>query len=210
MGFTALTAAWNGAPAVHPHARGVYFRIGRNHTGNVRFIPTHVGFTSPPSTWPRRFSVHPHARGVYGQPSVDLLLKQRFIPTHVGFTQETGEIADFESGSSPRTWGLLEPYEKSGKYQRFIPTHVGFTSTLMKSSLVIPVHPHARGVYTLRPSNLTSGLRFIPTHVGFTKAGRRTVLLPSPVLNVLKTVSTSRWMFPSPVKEDSSMDPAAV
>ena len=46
-----------------------------------------------------------------------------------------------------------------------------------------------------------------------TKAGRRTVLLPAPVLNVLKaykTVSTSRWMFPSPVKEDSPMDPAAV
>ena len=45
-----------------------------------------------------------------------------------------------------------------------------------------------------------------------TKAGRRTVLLPPPVLNVLKsyrTTSTSRWMFPSPVKEDSPMDPAA-
>ena len=46
-----------------------------------------------------------------------------------------------------------------------------------------------------------------------TKAGRRTVLLPPPVLNVLKvyrTTSTSRWMFPSPVKEDSPMDPTAV
>nr|WP_325305265.1 site-specific integrase [uncultured Dysosmobacter sp.] len=46
-----------------------------------------------------------------------------------------------------------------------------------------------------------------------TKAGRRTVLLPPPVLNVLKvyrTTSTSRWMFPSPIKEDSPMDPAAV
>ena len=46
-----------------------------------------------------------------------------------------------------------------------------------------------------------------------TNAGRRTVLLSPPVLNVLKayrTTSTSRWMFPSPVKEDSPMDPAAV
>ena len=46
-----------------------------------------------------------------------------------------------------------------------------------------------------------------------TKAGNRTVLLPTPVLNVLtaytKTVH-SRWMFPSPVKVDSPMDPAAV
>lgn len=46
-----------------------------------------------------------------------------------------------------------------------------------------------------------------------TKAGNRTVLLPSPVLNVLKAykkIVHSRWMFPSPVKEDSPMDPAAV
>ena len=46
-----------------------------------------------------------------------------------------------------------------------------------------------------------------------TRAGNRTVLLPAPVLNVLKTYKKgvhSRWMFPSPVKEDSPMDPAAV
>ena len=46
-----------------------------------------------------------------------------------------------------------------------------------------------------------------------TKAGNRTVLLPAPVLNVLKIYRQavhSRWMFPSPVKEDSPMDPAAV
>ena len=46
-----------------------------------------------------------------------------------------------------------------------------------------------------------------------TRAGNRTVLLPAPVLNVLKTYKKaihSRWMFPSPVKADSPMDPAAV
>ena len=46
-----------------------------------------------------------------------------------------------------------------------------------------------------------------------TKAGNRTVLLPAPVLNVLKAYKKtvrSRWMFPSPVKEDSPMDPASV
>lgn len=46
-----------------------------------------------------------------------------------------------------------------------------------------------------------------------TKASNRSVVLPAPVLAVLKTYqksSTSRWMFPSPVKEDSPMDPAAV
>ena len=46
-----------------------------------------------------------------------------------------------------------------------------------------------------------------------TKAGRRTVLLPTPVLHVMKeyrTMANSKWMFPSPKKEDSPMDPAAV
>ena len=46
-----------------------------------------------------------------------------------------------------------------------------------------------------------------------TKASNRSVVLPAPVLTVLETYkssSTSRWMFPSPVKEDSPMDPAAV
>ena len=46
-----------------------------------------------------------------------------------------------------------------------------------------------------------------------TKAGNRTVLLPAPVLKVLKAYQKtvhSRWMFPSPVKEDSPLDPAAV
>ena len=39
------------------------------------------------------------------------------------------------------------------------------------------------------------------------------MLLPTPVLNVLKAYKKtvhSRWMFPSPIKEDSPMDPAAV
>lgn len=46
-----------------------------------------------------------------------------------------------------------------------------------------------------------------------TKAGNRSVILPMPVLMVLKEYRksvNSRWMFPSPVSEDSPRDPAAV
>ena len=46
-----------------------------------------------------------------------------------------------------------------------------------------------------------------------TKAGNRSVLLPVPVLNILKAYReaiNSRWIFPSPLKEDSPRDPAAV
>lgn len=46
-----------------------------------------------------------------------------------------------------------------------------------------------------------------------TKASNRSVILPAPVLAVLKNYKhtvTSRWMFPSPVNEDSPRDPTAV
>ena len=46
-----------------------------------------------------------------------------------------------------------------------------------------------------------------------TKAGNRSVILPVPVLGVLKAYKktvNSRWMFPSPVSVDSPRDPAAV
>ena len=46
-----------------------------------------------------------------------------------------------------------------------------------------------------------------------TKAGNRSVILPAPVLMVLKEYRksvNSCWMFPSPVNEDSPRDPAAV
>ena len=46
-----------------------------------------------------------------------------------------------------------------------------------------------------------------------TKAGNRSVILPAPVLAVLKEYQetiNSKWMFPSPLKEDSPRDPAAV
>ena len=46
-----------------------------------------------------------------------------------------------------------------------------------------------------------------------TKAGNRNIILPVPVLNVLKSYKaaiTSQWIFPSPVSDDSPRDPAAV
>ena len=46
-----------------------------------------------------------------------------------------------------------------------------------------------------------------------TKASNRNVILPAPVINVFKkykTATTSRWIFPSPAKEDSPRDPATV
>jgi len=46
-----------------------------------------------------------------------------------------------------------------------------------------------------------------------TRASSRSIILPVPILDVLKDYQQnidSRWMFPSPKKEDSPLDPAAV
>ena len=46
-----------------------------------------------------------------------------------------------------------------------------------------------------------------------TRASSRSILLPVPVLKILKQYrqsASSRWMFPSPRKEDTPLDPAAV
>ena len=46
-----------------------------------------------------------------------------------------------------------------------------------------------------------------------TKASNRSIILPGPVLSVFKAYKetvTSKWMFPSPINEDSPRDPAAV
>lgn len=46
-----------------------------------------------------------------------------------------------------------------------------------------------------------------------TNASNRSIILPTPILNVLKIykeATSSRWIFPSPVNEDSPRDPAAV
>ena len=46
-----------------------------------------------------------------------------------------------------------------------------------------------------------------------TKAGNRSLILPAPVLGVLKKyreIVNSKWMFPSPVNENSPRDPATV
>ena len=46
-----------------------------------------------------------------------------------------------------------------------------------------------------------------------TKASSRSIILPAPILKILKSYRqniNSRWIFPSPKKEDSPLDPAAV
>lgn len=74
---------------------------------DLRFIPTHVGLTIPKNAKNPCIVVHPHARGVY-------------------FSVRAMVVV--ETGSSPRTWGLLIRQAAHLGQLRFIPTHVGFTA----------------------------------------------------------------------------------
>ena len=110
-----------------PHTWGILQSIERQRFA-LWFIPTYVGHTRP-SRRPRRGApVHPHLRGAYRVSSC---------------------ILSAASGSSPHTWGILNPADYADMTVRFIPTYVGYT----------------RG----RPAPCFC-VRFIPTYVGYTHA----------------------------------------
>ena len=92
-------------------------------------------------------------------------------------------------GSSPRTWGTLQPSRRRESNRRFIPTHVGNATAAWARRPVNAVHPHARGERQREahiwpngvgssprtwgthqhPARARSAPRFIPTHVGNAK-----------------------------------------
>ena len=104
-GLRSLYVWQDGGAAVHPHVRGVYIgeedadfyadgpsprawglptEIRRDPAG-VRSIPTCVGFTTQSGLWMPLAAVHPHVRGVY---------------------KRSWSSLDYQSGPSPRAWGL--------------------------------------------------------------------------------------------------------
>ena len=130
--------------SVHPHARG---ECGKGYvpveieSGSsprpwgmlermvddlrpVRFIPTPVGNACSPSCLWRCAPVHPHARG-------------ECEPIFSGVV--------FDSGSSPRPWGMLVCNGHRFIARRFIPTPVGNAVPPPGPAPRGAVHPHARG-----------------------------------------------------------------
>ena len=172
---------------VHPHACGEYCRLileSMCHPGSSprvwgirsmterglcygRFIPTRVGNTSLLLFCIRDTTVHPHACGEY---------------SHVE------ELGEFETGSSPRVWGIQSCPITTFPICRFIPTRVGNTDVRAIRQSLVPVHPHACGEYDASPATIDIrrgssprvwGIparvmqsrftgRFIPTRVGNT------------------------------------------
>ena len=184
--------------SVHPHVRGEYFtrlqrqlkRLGSSPrawgilhqipttTEAARFIPTCVGNTRCRACLSRSRSVHPHVRGEY-----------RWRPSR----------CVWESGSSPRAWGIPLMPMAMPPLGRFIPTCVGNTELDGKVLHYRSVHPHVRGEYVSRygrcrlsrgssprawgipvqPREVGADSRFIPTCVGNTRSYRGLIVMMS-------------------------------
>ena len=124
-----------------------------------------MGFTPPCCSHGQRSAVHPHVRGVYGLLKGGLVIP---IPTHVGFTIPNGHAGCGKTGPSPHAWGLRGIQARRHPPLRFIPTCVGFTFVPASEPLMVPVHPHIRGVYGGGGAGRQDIHRSIPTYVGFT------------------------------------------
>ena len=188
VGHTGGLLPWGRMEPVHPHIRGAYngdeetTRSGLGsspHTWGirckkslmiitVRFIPTYVGHTILEYINLGENSVHPHIRGAY--------------------FSDNDAAREF-NGSSPHTWGILQPPRNRLSSSRFIPTYVGHTLAGRYSRCNPPVHPHIRGAYPTQARSDAPGrgssphtwgiqknkawqcrnARFIPTYVGHTK-----------------------------------------
>lgn len=84
-----------------------------------------------------------------------------------------------KEGPSPHMWGLHPVRPAHPGRHRFIPMYVRFTSWIMSILIRITVHPHVRGVYTVRafpviryhgPSPRTWGLFPAPPESLFVRA----------------------------------------
>ena len=177
---------------VHPHARGddereQEWRIvyggspprawgrrpsARSTSGRPRFTPTRVGTTPASSTRGGRSPVHPHARG-----------------DDLSGTSGIGGT----SGSPPCAWGRRRLATRLSSGWRFTPTRVGTTGPARALSVLLPVHPHARGDdrmghgatlgdagspprawgRRISSSSMTRCRRFTPTRVGTTVSRHR-------------------------------------
>ena len=91
---------------------------------SYRFIPTCVGKRARNSRRDRGSAVHPHVCGE----------KAFCLVRLVGV-----------SGSSPRVWGKVRPYQFCNLTSGFIPTCVGKRPQNLSKTFFLPVHPHVCG-----------------------------------------------------------------
>jgi len=130
--------------SVHPHGRGERPNFApmsmaacgssprawgtlQHDTDNddrTRFIPTGVGNATSPPPPASCTTVHPHGRGERAK---------------------ADQIAQNQTGSSPRAWGTHGRYRRRGRWRRFIPTGVGNASAIFDFAAAASVHPHGRG-----------------------------------------------------------------
>ncbi len=110
-----------------------------------RFIPTRVGNGIVAPRTGALATVHPHACGERGS---------------------RANIISVLGGSSPRVWGTGINEIPRLVSLWFIPTRVGNGESIVTSSAVPAVHPHACGERAVTPMRTRPKTRFIPTRVG--------------------------------------------
>ncbi len=111
-------------PPDHPHARGERGVAEHPHGLDERIIPTLVGNGADRHRGGRLTPDHPHARG------------ERV-------TDGTGRFPMY--GSSPRSWGTVDPGAEAERAARIIPTLVGNGAPAGMRAEGCADHPHARG-----------------------------------------------------------------
>ena len=119
-------------------------------------------------------TVHPHVCGEYLVVHYSFVALHRFIPTCVGNTQVESEHASFKYGSSPRVWGIPQPWTDSDLHSTVHP-HVcgeylnvnaiefmiggssprvwGIPHAAGVTNLKLAVHPHVCGEYAVSKCN---------------------------------------------------------
>ena len=133
VGHTAaLTEYLRGLAGSSPHTWGIQ-RPLPGSPKRCRFIPKYVGHTATKGLLVCATTVHPHIRGAYGR---------------------LAQAERRDCGSSPHTWGIHSGFGQAGQGGRFIPTYVGHTALAMDVRKGKTVHPHIRGAYEGRATEV--------------------------------------------------------
>ena len=118
------------------------------------FCPFMYAVGSSPHAWGRSFRWRLQSR------------TRRFIPTCVGSIKSNEGIRKRDARFIPTCVGSMWMLGPRVHQLRFIPTCVGSINWCLFRSQVVAVHPHMRGVDTLKDIIHCKKGRFIPTCVG--------------------------------------------
>jgi len=146
--------------------------------------------------------------------ALDKAVEERWISTNptVGCKIPPKKAKEMQILSREELYRFLIQAREEGYYEAFL---LEIATGMRRGELVALQWPDLN----LMTRELRIDKQYVVTKFGKeitepkTKASIRTIVLPVPVANILqekKSKASSRWMFPSPVKEDCPIDPHAL